>query len=37
VNNELERMRKDAIVATSEVLPLNLLGGTEKNHENVAE
>jgi hypothetical protein len=33
VKNELERMRKEAVVAQIEVLSRNFLGGTEENHK----
>jgi len=33
VNNELERMWKEAVVASFEVLPLNFLEVTEKNYK----
>jgi hypothetical protein len=33
VNNELERMWKESFMAYFKILPQNLSGGTEENHE----
>jgi hypothetical protein len=33
VNNELERMRKEVVMAEFKVLSRHLPGGTEENHE----
>jgi hypothetical protein len=33
MNNELERMQKEAVVAKLKVLHQNVHGGTEENHE----
>jgi hypothetical protein len=33
VNDELKRMRKEAVAACFKVLPRHVSGGTEENHE----
>jgi hypothetical protein len=33
-NNELERIRKEAVVAYLKIISQNFPGGTEGNHEN---
>jgi hypothetical protein len=35
VNDEMERMFKEAVVAKVKVLSQHFLGGTEENHENL--
>jgi hypothetical protein len=35
VHTELERMRNEVVVASSETLSLHFPGGTDKNHKNL--
>jgi hypothetical protein len=37
VNDELERLWKEAVMAHCKVLSLHSFGGTEKNHKNLSQ